>query len=221
MSSAVNHILEIDSVALAFGDRQILSSVYLRVEQGASTALLGRNGCGKSCLMKILFGQLKPSFKSIRIDSVWQDKLSHRDVLYLPQSTSIPSYLKVPIIFKEFGVSLDDFLTYFPNLVHVKDNRIGELSGGEARLIEIFTILRADSKFVMLDEPFSQIMPLNVEVIKTIINEEKQKKGVLFTDHMYRNVIEVADTIYVIANQTVYKTKTAEDLIKYGYVNSL
>ena len=54
MNPSEKHILEIDSVELSFGDRRILSGVYLAVETGGVTAVLGRNGCGKSCLMKIL-----------------------------------------------------------------------------------------------------------------------------------------------------------------------
>ena len=53
MNPSEKHILEIDSVELSFGDRRILSGVYLAVETGGVTAVLGRNGCGKSCLMKI------------------------------------------------------------------------------------------------------------------------------------------------------------------------
>lgn len=54
MNPSEKHTLEIDSVELSFGDRRILSGVYLAVETGGVSAVLGRNGCGKSCLMKIL-----------------------------------------------------------------------------------------------------------------------------------------------------------------------
>lgn len=68
MPPAEKHILEIDSAELAFGERRILSGVYLLVETGGVTAVLGRNGCGKSCLMKILSGSLKAGFCSMRIE---------------------------------------------------------------------------------------------------------------------------------------------------------
>lgn len=64
MNPSEKHILEIDSVELSFGDRRILSGVYLAVETGGVTAVLGRNGCGKSCLMKILCGSLRADFRS-------------------------------------------------------------------------------------------------------------------------------------------------------------
>ena len=85
MNPSEKHILEIDSVELSFGDRVILSSVYLAVETGGATALLGRNGSGKSCLMKILCGALRPGFRSMRIDGKWYDRFGSSQVRYLPQ----------------------------------------------------------------------------------------------------------------------------------------
>ncbi|MFR8223494.1 MAG: ATP-binding cassette domain-containing protein [Alistipes shahii] len=78
MPPAEKHILEIDSAELAFGERRILSGVYLLVETGGVTAVLGRNGCGKSCLMKILSGSLKAGFCSMRIDGKWHRRFTER-----------------------------------------------------------------------------------------------------------------------------------------------
>lgn len=63
----MKNILEIDSVILEYGLKRILQNVYLKTETGKITGLLGRNGSSKSSLMKILFGELNPSNKSIRL----------------------------------------------------------------------------------------------------------------------------------------------------------
>ncbi len=215
------HILEIDSVELSFGERQILTNVYLKVETGKITALLGSNGSGKSCLMRILFDQLKPRFKSIRIDSIWQNRLNNKQVLYLPQKCCIPQYMEVKKVFNDYNVSFDSFTSSFPEFKEYANKHIHELSGGEARIIEIYATLHAESQFIMLDEPFSHIMPLHIATIKSLIVQQKVFKGILMTDHMYRNVIDIADNIYVISNQTVYATKDQEDLVKYGYIKHL
>ena len=80
MNPSEKHTLEIDSVELSFGDRRILSGVYLAVETGGVSAVLGRNGCGKSCLMKILCGSLRAGFRSMRIDGVWHDRFRADEV---------------------------------------------------------------------------------------------------------------------------------------------
>ena len=79
MNPSEKHILEIDSVELSFGDRRILSGVYLAVETGGVTAVLGRNGCGKSCLMKILCGSLRADFRSMRIDGKVDKKVERKE----------------------------------------------------------------------------------------------------------------------------------------------
>ena len=213
------HTLEIDSVELSFSERQILTNVYLRIDTGKITALLGSNGSGKSCLMRILSGDLNPTYKSIRIDSKWYKKLSNTQVLYLSQSCCIPKSLTVKRVFSDFNLSFEDFIHVFPEFSNYSNKHIRELSGGEARIIEIYTILRSDSMFVMLDEPFSQIMPLHITTIKSIIEQEKERKGILLTDHMYNNVIDIADSMYIISNQTVYMAKEVNDLVMHGYIN--
>ena len=194
MPPAEKHILEIDSAELAFGERRILSGVYLLVETGGVTAVLGRNGCGKSCLMKILSGSLKAGFCSMRIDGKW-----HR----------------------RFRLQREDLERWFPEFISLRGTRIGELSGGEQRILECFIILRSPARFILLDEPFSQIAPLHVATLQTLIRQEKASKGILLTDHMYRHVTGIADRLYVMADGQAYPCENDEDLVRRGYLNHL
>jgi len=73
----------------------------------------------------------------------------------------------------------------------------------------------------MLDEPFSQVMPVHIETIKSIINKENMKKGIIITDHLYEHIIDICDEIYVILNGKTYLTKENGDLIKLGYLNKI
>lgn len=62
------HTLEADGIMLEFGERRILQNIYLQCKTGEVVGILGRNGQGKSCLMNIIYGKLKPLSKSVRID---------------------------------------------------------------------------------------------------------------------------------------------------------
>jgi len=221
MPPAEKHILEIDSAELAFGGRSILSGVYLLAETGCVTAVLGRNGCGKSCLMKILSGALKAGFCSMRIDGKWHGRFTEKEVRYLPQHAFIPGWLRLERVLRDFGLSREELERWFPLFVPLRGSRIGELSGGEQRILECFVILRSRTQFILLDEPFSQIAPLHVETLQTLIRQEKMAKGILLTDHMYRHVTGIADRLYVMADGQAYPCANDEELVRRGYLRRM
>jgi len=139
---------------------------------------------------------------------------------YLPQFSFIPNHLSIKRIFKDFNLNFGQFVEYFPEFEKFFESKLKKLSGGERRIVEVYSILASKTKFCMLDEPFSQIMPLHVNTLKKIINKEKENKGVLITDHLYEHVIDICDDLYVILNGKTYFTQNVDDLITLGYVNS-
>lgn len=211
--------LEVDSVILEFDTKRILQNVYLKSETGKVTGILGRNGTGKSCLMKILFGELIPNDKSIRIngDSLISNFRSPKDLKYLPQTRFIPSSLTIKRIFDDFKLDFADLITYFPELEKFHTSKLSNLSGGERRIIEIYIILVSETKFCMLDEPFSQVMPLHIDTIKRLVLREKENKGIIITDHMYKHIVDICDNLYIISDGTTYLTKGIQDLETLGY----
>jgi len=212
--------LEIDSVLFEVKKNQILNNVYLKLEAGTITALLGRNGLGKSSLFKIILGIIKPREKSLRINDVsfFNKNPSNKDILYLPQNNFIPKKLKIKTVFNFFKLDFFDFSESFPEFKNLSKNCLGTLSGGERRIIETYLILKSESKFAILDEPFSQIMPVHVQKIKNLIIQSKEKKGILISDHLYEHIKDISDEIYLVANKKVYLTKEKTDLIRLGYL---
>lgn len=151
------NLLELDNVELSFGKKEILKGVYFKAEKGKVTGILGSNGCGKTSLLKILFGELKPNNKLIRIDHkpILKPLYSKGWIHYLPQFHYIPDHLSVLRIFYIHQVDLTPFLSIFPDFKQRTHNRFGSFSGGEKRLIEIYTSLKSKAEIVLLDEPFS------------------------------------------------------------------
>ncbi len=213
------HTLEADGIELSFSNRKILSDVYLKCETGKITGLLGRNGQGKSCLMQIIYGSLSLDIKSVRFDGRYIAKpFKHSDMLvYMPQFNFIPIKLSVERVFMDFNLAFEDFDMLFSGLGISVNSRMGSLSGGQRRLIELYVIIRAKSQFAMLDEPFSHISPVQIEQIKKLIEIEKQKKGFFITDHMFRHVADIADNIYLLADGKVHLTSSLDDLEYLGY----
>ncbi len=69
-----------------------------------------------------------------------------------------------------------------------------------------------------MDEPFSQVMAVHIEKIKTLLMKEKEYKGILITDHLYRDIIDICNNIYIIKNGKTYLTKSVQDIENFGYV---
>jgi ABC-type lipopolysaccharide export system ATPase subunit len=214
----MTHKLEADSIQLEFDGRRILSDIYLRCETGKITGLLGRNGQGKSCLMKIIYGSMKCA-KSVRFDNKAQfEAFKHPGLLlYLPQFNFIPAGLSLKRIFSDFGLSYSSFEKMFPEFATRYKSSIGRLSGGERRLVEIYIIVKSVSQFAMLDEPFTHLNPIQIEKIKEFFLEEKRNKGLLITDHMFRHVVEISDDLNLLADGKVHFVKSMEEIETLGY----
>ena len=214
-------ILEIDNVELYFKEKRILNGIYLKAETGKITGILGSNGCGKSCLLKIIFGDLNPKYKLIRIDNspilkpLYQTQL----IAYLPQHYFIPKRLKVKTVFKLFNVDWKVFINTFESFSIYKNLIFNKLSGGEQRLLETYIILKSKHKIVLLDEPFSHLSPLYIEKIKTLISKEKEKKAIIITDHMYRHIVDVSDRIYLLKNGNTKLINDLKELEDYKYLS--
>ncbi|MFI1743554.1 ATP-binding cassette domain-containing protein [Thalassobellus sediminis] len=214
-------IFEIDNVELYFKEKRILNGVYLKAETGKVTGVLGSNGCGKSCLLNIAFGNLKPKYKLIRIDKkpilkpLYKTKLAG----YLPQFNFIPNTLNINKAFNLFKVSWEDFLVPFEGFSKYKNLKFNKLSGGERRLIETYILLKSNKPIIFLDEPFSHLAPLHIEKIKALISEEKQHKAIIITDHMYKHIVDVSDAIYLIKEGCTKLIKDLKELEDYNYLS--
>ena len=216
----MENLLEIDSVQLKFGDRTILNNIYIQAKTGKITGVLGRNGCGKSCLLKMIFGEIPTQEKSVRINGniLLEDYRNPNDMRMLPQFNCVPKHIKITQVFKYFNVDYVEFCELFQEFREWSNLKIKELSGGNIRIIETFLILKSNSKFCLLDEPFSHLSPKNMDIFAEILMQEKTKKGIILTDHMYQYITKVSDDLYVIKDCVSYKINDIDKLKDYGYL---
>jgi ABC-type multidrug transport system ATPase subunit len=217
------HLLEIDSIQKNFGHQSIVSDVYLKCETGDIIGILGRNGCGKSTLLKIIFGIVPADFKFVRIDGKVQLKAEalFRDISYLHQDSCIPKSLSVKKAV-QLSIPKEELLDFYGDeMIHnIRDKKIGHLSGGELRYLEIKLVLRNPSKFVLLDEPYNGLSPLMGEKINQLILDNSARKGIIITDHNYQNVISVATQLTLMKEGKLHYLKDKIELVEKGYLNS-
>ncbi|MGV3559970.1 ATP-binding cassette domain-containing protein [Larkinella arboricola] len=215
-------LLEADGIWLQFGGRKILQSVYVNLQVGRITGLLGRNGCGKSCLLRSIMGLMPTETQSVRANGRYVAKAYQQPGLirYLPQHPFVPSTLTVQAAFGWYGVDINEIADEYPTTYGFRHQKIGWLSGGEKRLTEILLVLKSTTDFVLLDEPFSHLMPLQIEQVLQTIRQESTRKGILLSDHLYRHVLDLSDSIYYLnmGGRTILLNAPEQDLKDMGYI---
>ena len=214
--------LHVDSVRKSYGNNLILSDVFLSCKTGEIKGLIGRNGCGKSTLLKIIFGVEKAEFSFVRVNNkVIRNISDGRNLInYLPQDNFLPNNIKIKRLIRLFlGKKKSDLLfeNVFIKPLLNKTNNV--LSGGEKRIVEILLILNSEAVFILLDEPFNGVSPIVREQIISIINSMRNIKGIIITDHDYRNVIKLADKIVFLKDGHLKEIKKHEELIELGYLS--
>jgi len=212
-------ILEFDGIELRYGTQRILSGIYMKCAVGEIVGILGRNGSGKSSLFKVVFGSQSAEHCSIRMNgSSLPGDFKRRIISYLPQSHLIPPHVTIGRAIDLFGIERQEVERHFPELYAQLNLRPYELSGGYRRLIELLLILKSHSRFCLLDEPFSGVMPVHIDQIRKLLMEAKERKGIILTDHLYRNVMSIAERLYILSNGSTYPVRSREDLISRGYI---
>ncbi|HZY81601.1 MAG TPA: ATP-binding cassette domain-containing protein [Cyclobacteriaceae bacterium] len=206
-------VLELDSILLNYDSRVILSNVAIRCNTGEVIGILGRNGSGKSSLLQVVFGSKKAQYRSVRINGdVKEDQIT-----YLPQDNLIPNYIRISRALSLYKIDQDDIVSEFPESKDWLTLYPQQLSGGSRRIIEVLLVLKSRAPFCLLDEPFTGIAPIYIDKLKLII-KNTHTKGVIITDHLYRDVMSIADRLYVLTNGQTYPVKNEHDLKHRGYI---
>lgn len=218
-------LLKVTDLNKSYGKKAILKNINLDCKVGEIIGIFGRNGTGKSTLLKLIFGTVKADSILIKINS---EIISQKDVIqskrigYLPQDTFLPKGRKVREIIPLFFPNGDDQdkIFYSPQVSSFEKIKVGKLSLGQLRYLELLIIGNLNHQFLMLDEPFSMIEPIYKDVIKGLLLELKKSKGIILTDHYYNDVLEITDKNFVIKDAKKIEIMDKNDLVKYEYLNS-
>ncbi len=217
-----NRILEADSMWLEYGGRKVLQNIYIKMETGRITGLLGRNGTGKSSLMQMIFGTLRGQSQSVRVDGdYFSHPYQHRGLVsYLPQHPFLPAGLRVRDVCGLYEVDFTALCRHFVSLEQYGRTRIGDLSTGNRRLVGTLLVLLMPVAFTLLDEPFAALSPINIEQMNKVIMEQKARKGILISDHCYEEVVRLADETYLIVpvGRSIRLKNVYSELEEFGYI---
>jgi lipopolysaccharide export system ATP-binding protein len=230
-------ILEARGLGKYYGRRKVVDGVDFDVDVGEVVGLLGPNGAGKTTSFRMATGQVTPNegtvfFNGDEVTGLPMYKRARLGMGYLDQQTSVFRKLTVEQNIlailesmpkhRTLGRKLtrserydltDKALAQF-GLSELRKNNAARLSGGEKRRLEIARCLVCDPLLILLDEPFTGIDPPTIADIKTIIRSlRNQGIGLLVTDHQVREVLTIADRMYLIKAGQVFARGTPQEIV--------
>ncbi|BDC52714.1 ABC transporter ATP-binding protein [Bryobacterales bacterium F-183] len=221
-------ILQTNEISKTYRGRKVVDDVSVWIGQGEVVGLLGPNGAGKTTSFYMIVGLISPDSGTVTLDNenitaLPMFKRARRGISYLPQEPSVFRKLTVEenllAVLETLPYSSGERISRMNQLIEqlglqtVRNNKGFALSGGERRRVEIARSLVIEPSFLLLDEPFSGIDPIQVIELQRIIADLKnQGIGILITDHNVRETLAVTDRAYIINNGKIFRTGSPTEL---------
>jgi len=208
--------LLVEGIHTYYGDSHILHGVSLAVAPGEAVALLGRNGAGKTTMIRSIVGFTPPRAGRIVFDGDaihgWPTyRIARRGLALVPQGRRIFAPLSVRenllLGARADGWTLERVFALFPRLRERQEQAAGTLSGGEQQMLAIGRALLTNARMLLLDEPSEGLAPLIVREIGRIVQGLKgERLSILLVEQNYHLALRVADRVYVMnKGQIVYE----------------
>jgi len=209
MNDATPPTVAVKNIVKVYGQRRVVDDVSFTVAPGQIFGLIGPNGAGKTTAIRIMMDIIKPESGEVYILGQKLTEEAKNRIGYLPEERGL--YRKLPAIQSlTYLASLkgvppevslpraEAFLKRVDLLAH-KDKKIEELSRGMGQLVQFFTTIIHDPDLLILDEPFSGLDPVNTELLKEIIAEQRGKgKAIILSTHQMNQVEELCDQVLMI-----------------------
>ena len=219
--------LKIENLTKTYGDFKALNHVSLEAENGKILGILGRNGAGKTTTIKSIMGIIEPEEGSITFDGIDLRK-AKVSIVYLPEERGlyVNAVVKDQLLyfamlngmdkkaaFTEIKKLLEEFK--IPGYLNKK---VKTLSKGNKQKIQLISAILHKPQMVILDEPFSGLDPVNIELFKsTVLDLKKSGATILFSSHRMEDVEEMCDRIVMLNKGNVVENNTVQALInKYS-----
>jgi ABC-2 type transport system ATP-binding protein len=215
--------VEVRNLAKRFGDIQAVADVSFGVEPGEIFGLLGPNGAGKTTTIRMMMDIFKPDFGEVTIFGGKLDLSKKRRIGYLPEERGLykDQKLESTLVYlatlkgmdeKSAKKELDAWLERF-DLSDYRHKKTQELSKGMQQKAQIIVTLLHDPDLIIIDEPFSGLDPVNTRLVKTILDEQREKgKAIIMSTHQMYQVEALCNRIVLINRGRT---------VLYGQVNDI
>ncbi len=221
----MSNILEVRDLHAFYGKSHILHGVDIRIGQGEIVSLLGRNGVGRSTLVKAIMGQVTATgavqFKGEQMLGLKAFQIAHKGLAYVPENRDIFPTLTVEqnlvLGQKKTGKpgrwSIADMYRMFPRLEERRAVAAGFLSGGEQQMLTLCRSLMGDPDLIMIDEPTEGLAPKIVALVAEYLLALKEKGiSVLLVEQKLAIALDISQRVYVMGHGMIVFEGTPQQL---------
>ncbi|WP_210256078.1 ABC transporter ATP-binding protein [Chelativorans sp. Marseille-P2723] len=208
-----------------YGEAHVLNDLSLSVGKGEIVALLGRNGMGKTTLIRSIMGVKPPSrvigsikWNGEELIGLPSFEVARKGIGYVPQgrrlfpSLTVTEHLTVlKPAHEKTGWTFEKAFDFFPRLAERRQNRGDQLSGGERQMLAIARTLMTDPNIILMDEPSEGLAPVMVRHLEKIMAELRgEGLGILLVEQNLYSALDVSDRLYVLeTGRVVHSDVTA------------
>ena len=215
--------LQIEKLSAGYGEAVVLSNVSLRLEDGRSLALLGRNGMGKTTLLNSIVGVTRHFGGTIRlagrdITRLSPDQRAHLGIGWVPQERNIFKSLTVEenltAVAQPGRWTVARVYELFPRLKERRRNLGNQLSGGEQQMLAIGRALALNPRLLLLDEPLEGLAPILVQELIAALSRVMREEGLsaILVEQNAQKILSVTDRAAILERGTIVHESTSAAL---------
>jgi branched-chain amino acid transport system ATP-binding protein len=216
-------LLEVDSVDTYYGESQILEDVSMEVGVDEVVAIMGRNGVGKTTLMRTAI-QLTPPregevrFKGVDVTGADTNEVAEMGMGWVPENRrpftqlTVEDNLRISVKEGDTSEKVEEMFDIFPLLTDSRNEKANQLSGGEQQMLAMARGLVGDNDLLMIDEPSEGLSPIVVEEIVEAIDDAAQDSSLLIIEQSLSLALDLADRYYLLDNGQVVAKGVTEGL---------
>ena len=212
------NLIEFKNVTKSYGDKTILKNINLNIKKGKIIGLLGKNGTGKSTMIKLINDLLTPSSGEILIKGKKVGVESKKIISYLPERTYLDKSKRISDIvkyFKDFYEDFDEEKAYrlLEDLKLDINQKLNKMSKGMQEKVGLVLVMSRNAEIYILDEPLGGVDPATRDyILDTILNNFNKDASVIISTHLISDIERILDEVIFINDGEVILSSDADDL---------
>ena len=211
-------LVECKNLCKEFDEKQILENINLTIPKGKIIGLLGKNGTGKTTLIKLINDLLTPTSGEILIKGKKIGVETKKVVSYLPERTYLNKQMKVSEVIKYFKDFYEDFddgkaKKLLKDLDLDIEEHLSKMSKGMQEKVQLVLVMARKADLYILDEPLGGVDPATRDyILDTILSNFNENASVIISTHLISDIERILDEVIFIDNGKIYLTSPADEL---------